>query len=215
MRGPSSRNTTHGVASTRLDLRQRSSGDTALGEELPRLWRAATTRSTDRKQIVRLVIKDVALIRSGDVVTSGSRSARQTGAASEHWLQRCVATSNTPIRTVSGTVSPSLTGSRRWMARSQRFSTRRRFRTAHAERRSPAAWFMFCGRGGGSERQDQWYSRELSSGPMEATRSRARGHRITPSVIFDWLRKGWLDRHATRQGYALANLTIPRPSRSA
>ena len=33
----------------------------ALGEDLPRLWNAATTKSADRKQIVRMVIKDVAL----------------------------------------------------------------------------------------------------------------------------------------------------------
>jgi hypothetical protein len=33
----------------------------ALGEDLPRLWRAATTRPADRKQIVRLVVKEVTL----------------------------------------------------------------------------------------------------------------------------------------------------------
>src|SRR3954451_12738887 len=32
-----------------------------LGSDLPRLWSATTTRSADRKQIIRLVIKEVAL----------------------------------------------------------------------------------------------------------------------------------------------------------
>lgn len=62
----------------------------ALGEELPRLWRAATTRSADRKQIVRLVIKDVALDQKRRRGYVWIKVIWQTGAASEHWLQRCV-----------------------------------------------------------------------------------------------------------------------------
>jgi hypothetical protein len=44
---------------------------------------AARTTAADRKQIVRLVIKEVALDQSVGVVW-------QTGATSEHWVQRRV-----------------------------------------------------------------------------------------------------------------------------
>lgn len=61
-----------------------------LGENLPRIWHAATTSADDRKRILRLVIRDVVL--------DGKRSrgqvwlsiAWQTGATSEHRLQRRV-----------------------------------------------------------------------------------------------------------------------------
>jgi hypothetical protein len=59
----------------------------ALGEELPRLWRAATTKSADRKQILRLVIKDVALDQKRRRGYVWIKVIWQTGAASEHWLR--------------------------------------------------------------------------------------------------------------------------------
>jgi hypothetical protein len=64
----------------------------ALGEDLPRLWHAATTRSADRKQIMRLVIKEVTLDqkRRRGYVRVRVKIIWQTGAVSEHWLQRCV-----------------------------------------------------------------------------------------------------------------------------
>jgi hypothetical protein len=45
----------------------------ALGEDLPALWHAATTTAADRKQIVRLVIKEVALDQKRRRGSSGSR----------------------------------------------------------------------------------------------------------------------------------------------
>ena len=62
-----------------------------LGEDLPRLWYATTTTSADRKQIIRLVIKEVTLDqkrrRHGYVWI---RIVWQTGSTSEHWLHRTV-----------------------------------------------------------------------------------------------------------------------------
>jgi hypothetical protein len=61
-----------------------------LGADLPRLWNATTTTSADRKQIIRLVIKEVTLdqkLRRGYV---WFRIAWQTGSTSDHWLQRTV-----------------------------------------------------------------------------------------------------------------------------
>jgi 16S rRNA C967 or C1407 C5-methylase (RsmB/RsmF family) len=62
----------------------------ALGEDLPRLWHAATTTSADRKQIVRLVIKEVMLDQKRRRGYIWIRIIWQTGVCSEHWLQRRV-----------------------------------------------------------------------------------------------------------------------------
>jgi DNA invertase Pin-like site-specific DNA recombinase len=62
----------------------------ALGEDLPRLWHAAATTSAERKQIVRLVIKEVTLDQKRRRGHVWIRVIWQTGAASEHWLQRTV-----------------------------------------------------------------------------------------------------------------------------
>ena len=62
----------------------------ALGEDLPRLWHAATTRPVDRKRIIRLVIKEVALDQKRRRGYVWIKVVWQTGAASEHWLQRRV-----------------------------------------------------------------------------------------------------------------------------
>ena len=61
-----------------------------LGEDLPQLWHAATTTSAERKQIVRLVIKEVTLDQKRRRGHVWIRVVWQTGAASEHWLQRTV-----------------------------------------------------------------------------------------------------------------------------
>jgi hypothetical protein len=62
----------------------------ALGEDLPRVWQAATTTAADRKRILRLVAQEVVLDqkrRPGQVFI---RIVWLTGAATEHWLRRCV-----------------------------------------------------------------------------------------------------------------------------
>src|SRR5271165_2598397 len=62
----------------------------ALGEDLPALWHATTTTAADRKQIVRLVIKEIALDQKRRRGFVWIRVIWQTGAASEHWVQRNV-----------------------------------------------------------------------------------------------------------------------------
>jgi len=61
-----------------------------LGEDLPRLWNATTTTSADRKQIIRLVIKEVALDQKRRRGYVWIRIIWQTGSTSDHWLQRTV-----------------------------------------------------------------------------------------------------------------------------
>jgi len=61
-----------------------------LGEDLPRLWHAATTTPAERKQIVRLVINDVVLDQKRRRGYVWIKIVCQTCAVSEHWLQRNV-----------------------------------------------------------------------------------------------------------------------------
>ena len=61
-----------------------------LGEDLPRLWHTATTTPAERKQIVRLVINDVVLDQKRRRGYVWIKIVWQTGAVSEHWLQRNV-----------------------------------------------------------------------------------------------------------------------------
>ncbi len=60
----------------------------ALAEDLPRVWR--TARAAERKRILRLVIRDVALDQKRERGMVWLRIAWQTGATSEHRLQRKV-----------------------------------------------------------------------------------------------------------------------------
>jgi hypothetical protein len=73
-----------------FDCRHRPEQILALGQNLPALWHAATTTAADRKQIVRLIIKEVALDKKRRRGFVWIRVIWQTGAASEHWAQRTV-----------------------------------------------------------------------------------------------------------------------------
>src|SRR5262249_53354785 len=68
--------TRHRVAMTEEDRRE----ILALGEDLPMLWNAPTTTNADRKQIVRLVIKDVILDQKRERGKVWFRINWQTGA---------------------------------------------------------------------------------------------------------------------------------------
>jgi hypothetical protein len=62
----------------------------ALGEDFPTLWHAPTTRPADRKRLLRLVIREVHLDRHRARGRVWLRITWQTGAGTEHWLQRRV-----------------------------------------------------------------------------------------------------------------------------
>jgi uncharacterized protein (DUF4415 family) len=62
----------------------------ALGENLPKVWNAPTTTSADRKQIVRLVIKDVIVDQHREKGKVWFQVNWQSGAISEHWYNRRV-----------------------------------------------------------------------------------------------------------------------------
>jgi DNA invertase Pin-like site-specific DNA recombinase len=62
----------------------------ALGEDLPRVWSAPSSTPADRKQILRLVIKEVIVDRTRARGKAWFQINWQTGAISEHWFIRPV-----------------------------------------------------------------------------------------------------------------------------
>jgi len=62
----------------------------SLGENVPVIWNAETTTAADRKQIIRLVIKEVILDQKRERGLVWMKIVWQTGAASEHRFQRRV-----------------------------------------------------------------------------------------------------------------------------
>ncbi len=64
----------------------------ALGENLPRIWNAATTSAADRKRILRFVIRKVVLDQKRTRGQVWLKIVWQTGATSEHHVQRRVHT---------------------------------------------------------------------------------------------------------------------------
>jgi hypothetical protein len=62
----------------------------ALGENLPRIWHAATTSAADRKRILRFVVCEVVLDQRRLQGQVWLKIVWQTGATSEHCLQRRV-----------------------------------------------------------------------------------------------------------------------------
>ena len=62
----------------------------ALGGNLPGIWRAATTTATDRKRILRFIIREVALDQKRAPGQVAIKVLWQTGAVSEHTMRRRV-----------------------------------------------------------------------------------------------------------------------------
>ena len=63
-----------------------------LGENLPKIWRADTTSAAERKRILRFIVREVILDQKRDRGQVWLKITWQTGAISEHRLQRRVHT---------------------------------------------------------------------------------------------------------------------------
>jgi DNA invertase Pin-like site-specific DNA recombinase len=63
-----------------------------LAENLPRIWHAATTSAADRKRILRFIVREVVLDQKRALGQVWLKIVWQTGATSEHHLQRRVHT---------------------------------------------------------------------------------------------------------------------------
>ena len=196
VRSRSSRNTMHGAA-IRWSQSTTTTGRRflALGEDLPRLWRAATTRSADRKQIVRLVIKEVTLDQTQRLGYVWIKIIWQTGAVSEHWLQRNVQSyaQHADQDRLRQRIAE-LNGLQKIDSEIAEILNKEAFRTAHGQPFSGKMIHLLRGRwriptvkiNGTSENPPQWSDGSYSVQGAAAIIG------ITPQTIFDWLRKGWL-----------------------
>ena len=167
----------------------------ALGEDLPRLWTATTTTSADRKQIVRLVVKEVTLDQKRRRGYVWIRIVWQTGSPSEHWLQR----------TVQGYAQHAdqdrlrqrileLNAQQKMDGEIAEILNAEAFRTAHGppfsggmvhqlRKRWQIATVKINGKGANPTRwPDGTYSVQGAAAAIG----------ITPQIIFDWLRRGRL-----------------------
>jgi DNA invertase Pin-like site-specific DNA recombinase len=175
----------------------------ALGEDLPRLWYATTTKSADRKQIVRLVIKEVAVDQKRRRGYVWIKVIWQTGAVSEHWLQRRVQsyeqhadqdrlrqriTELNGLQKVDGEIAAILNAEALHTAHGAPFSggmvhlLRKRWRIPTVKINGTGA------------NPPQWSDGSYS------VQGAAAAIGITPQVIFDWLRRGWLTGKQVAKG---------------
>ncbi len=175
----------------------------ALGENLPLLGRAATTTSADRKQIVRLVVKEVALDQKRRRGLVWIRIVWQTGAASEHWVERRVQsyaqhadaeqlqnriTELNSLQKMDGEIASALNDEGFRTAHGPPFSGE----LVHLLRKK---WRIPTVKINGTEANPRrWLDGSYSvQGAAEILG-------LTPQTIFDWLRKGWLSGRQLSKG---------------
>jgi hypothetical protein len=167
----------------------------ALGEDLPRLWDATTTTSADRKQIVRLVVKEVTLDQKRRRGYVWIRIVWQTGSTSEHWLQRTVqgyAQHADQDRLRQRIVE--LNGQQKMDGEIAYILNAEGFRTAHGPPLSGGMVHQLRKRwqittvkiNGKAANPPRW------SDGTYSVQGAAAAIGITPQIIFDWLRRGWL-----------------------
>ena len=175
----------------------------ALGEDLPGLWRAVTTRSADRKQIVRLVIKELILDQKRRRGYVWIKVIWQTGAASEHWLQRCVQSyaQHADQDRLRQRIAE-LNGLQKIDGEIAAILNQEALRTAHGPPFSGK--MIHCLRkrwqiptvkiNGTAANPPRWPDGSYS------VQGAATAIGITPQVIFDWLRRGWLTGQQVAKG---------------
>ena len=175
----------------------------ALGQNLPELWHAATTTAADRKQIVRLIIKEVALDQKRRRGFVWIRVIWQTGAASEHWVQRTVQSyaAHADADGIRDRIIE-LNGMNKLDAEIAATLNKEGLRTAHGPEFSGNMVHVLRKRWGiktvkinGTEANPQrWPDGSYSvQGAAEVLG-------ITSQTIFDWLRKGWLSGQQLAKG---------------
>ena len=175
----------------------------ALGEDLPGLWHAVTTRSADRKQIVRLVIKELILDQKRRPGYVWIKVIWQTGAASEHWLQRCVQSyaQHADQDRLRQRIAE-LNGLQKIDGEIAAILNQEALRTAHGPPFSGK--MIHCLRkrwqiptvkiNGTAANPPRWPDGSYS------VQGAAIAIGITPQVIFDWLRRGWLTGRQVAKG---------------
>jgi len=168
---------------------------TAIIEGLPRLWHAPTTRPADRKQIVRLVIKEVALDQKRRRGHVWIKVVWQTGAISEHWLQRCVQSyaQHADQDRLRQRIAE-LNGQQKMDGEIADILNKEALRTAHGPPFSGKMVHLLRKRwniptvkiNGTTANPPKWPDGSYS------VQGAAAAIGITPQTVFDWLQKGWL-----------------------
>ena len=175
----------------------------ALGENVPLIWHAGTTTSADRKQIVRLVISDVFVDQKRERGRVWIKIIWQTGATSEHWLQR-------RVQSYAHHADPDQLQSR--------------IRELNASNKMDAEIAIilnaegFCSAHGPAFKGEtihllrkRWHIPTVkingsTVNPLRwpdgtySVQGAAEVLGITSQTIFDWLRKGWLSGHQLAKG---------------
>jgi DNA invertase Pin-like site-specific DNA recombinase len=175
----------------------------ALGANLPRLWHAATTGPADRKQIVRLVIKEATLDQKRRRGYVWIKVIWQTGAVSEHWLQRGV--QGYAQHADQDRLRQRIAELNSLQKRDGEISTilnKEAFRTAHGAPFSGGMIHLLRKKwqiqtvkiNGTAANPPQWPDGSYS------VQGAAAALGITPQVIFDWLRRGWLTGQQVAKG---------------
>jgi hypothetical protein len=174
-----------------------------LGENVPLIWHAGTTTAADRKQMLRLVISDVFVDQKRERGRVWMKIIWQTGATSEHCLQRRVQSYaqhadpdqlQNRIRDLNAAnkmdaeIAIILNAEGLCSARGPAFTGE----TIHLLRKR---WHIRTVKINGSAlNPPRWPDGTYSvQGAAEVLG-------ITSQTIFDWLRKGWLSGHQLAKG---------------
>jgi hypothetical protein len=175
----------------------------ALGEDLPALWHAATTTAADQKQIVRLVIKEVALDQKRRRGFVWIKVIWQTGTASEHWVQRPVQSyrAHADADQIRNRIIE-LNAEQRMDGEIATILNDEGFRTAHGPAFSGnmihalrKRWGITTVKINGTAATPQRWSDGSYS-----VQGAAEILGVTSQTIFDWLRKGWLSGRQLAKG---------------
>jgi len=175
----------------------------SLGEDLPQLWNATTTTAAERKEILRLLIKEVVLDQRREQGQVWIRIVWQTGATSEHsirrdvWaytdyadLDRLAARLRALVaeRKMDREIAAILNAEGLLSARGRPFSGGE----IHLLRKR---WGIATVKINGKEANPQrWPDGTYSvQGAAEALS-------ISPPTVFDWLQKGWLSGEQLAKG---------------
>jgi hypothetical protein len=174
-----------------------------LGEKVPLVWHAATTTPADRKQIIRLVIKDVAIDQKREPGLVCMRIVWQTGAVTEHSFRRRV--QNYALHADADQLQSrirALNATQKVDAEIATILNGEGLRTAHATPFSSSMiyalrkkWQIATVKINGSEANPRrWPDGSYSvQGTCDILG-------LTPQTIFDWLRKGWLSGKQLSKG---------------
>lgn len=180
----------------------------SLGEDLPQLWNATTTTAAERKEILRLLIKEVVLDQRREqgqvwIRIVWIRIVWQTGATSEHSIRR-------DVQAYTDYADLDRLAARLRALVAERKMDREIAAILNAEGLLSARGHPFSG-GEIHRLRKRWGIATVKINGKEANPQRwpdgtysvqgaAEALSITPQTVFDWLQKGWLSGEQLAKG---------------